>query len=176
MERNSVCSDRTLIVSYSYSGHTHRLAQALQTMTGGDRCEIYPWQPYPAAFPELLRQVKREIETQHHPRLLPVRRTPRGYSVLLVGTPNWCGTIAPPLASWLYRNDLSGKVILPFCSHCGGVSGDLRRDIQALCPRADVLTPLSILEDCGQPEPLLRQWLAQAGIPLARTGAPANET
>ena len=34
------------------------------------------------------------------------------------GKPNWCGTIAPPLASWLHKNDLSGKILLPFYSHC----------------------------------------------------------
>ena len=50
---------RFLIVSYSYSGHTHRVAEALQHLTGGDWCEIYPWQPYPAAFPELLEQVRK---------------------------------------------------------------------------------------------------------------------
>ena len=43
-----------LIVSYSYSGNTHRIAQEIQKMTGGNWCEIYPWQPYPMAFPELL--------------------------------------------------------------------------------------------------------------------------
>lgn len=32
---------RLLIVSYSYSGHTHRLAEAIQHLTGGDWCEIY---------------------------------------------------------------------------------------------------------------------------------------
>ena len=48
---------RPLIVSYSYTGHTQRIAQELQRMTNGDLCDIYPWQPYPMAFSELLRQV-----------------------------------------------------------------------------------------------------------------------
>lgn len=48
-----------LIVSYSYSGNTHQIARGIQAATGGDRCEIHPWQPYPTAFPELLEQVKR---------------------------------------------------------------------------------------------------------------------
>ena len=28
------------IVSYSYTGHTHQIAQAIHTLTGGDWCEI----------------------------------------------------------------------------------------------------------------------------------------
>ena len=31
-----------LIVSYSYSGNTHRIARGIQEFTGGDRYEIYP--------------------------------------------------------------------------------------------------------------------------------------
>ena len=78
---------RFLIVSYSYSGHTHRVAEALQQITGGDWCEIYPWQPYPAAFPELLSQARKEIQGHVRPRLLPVSIPPRPYPVIFVGTP-----------------------------------------------------------------------------------------
>ena len=31
---------RPLIVSYSYSGHTHRIAQALHALTGGVPCDF----------------------------------------------------------------------------------------------------------------------------------------
>lgn len=155
---------RFLIVSYSYSGHTHRVAEAIQHLTGGDWCEIYPWQPYPAAFPELLEQVRKEIQGRSYPRLLPAARTPRPYPVILVGTPNWCGTLAPPLASWLYHNDLSGKRILPFYAHCG-VPCDLRRDIQALCPRAEVGEPLGVLDrETDEAAEQIQPWLLRAGL------------
>lgn len=157
--------ERLLIISYSYSGHTHRVAEAIQHLTGGDWCEIYPWQPYPMAFPELLEQVRKEIHGRYYPRLLPSTHTPRPYPVIFVGTPNWCGTLAPPLASWLYHHDLSGKIILPFYAHCGGVPCDLRRDIQALCPRAEVEEALGVLDrEADEAEEPIQQWLLRAGI------------
>lgn len=156
---------RPLIVSYSYSGNTHQIAQGIQGVTGGDWCEIHPWQPYPMAFPELLEQVKREVQSGYHPRLLPGSYSPRPYQVVFVGTPNWCGTIAPPLASWLYKNNLGGKIILPFYSHCGGASGDLRGDIARLCPKADVREALSVIGDGGEHlMKTLQQWFVKIGI------------
>ena len=166
---NAIAMSRPLVVSYSYSGNTQRIAQGLQAMTGGDWCEIHPWQPYPMAFPELLEQVKREIQSQYRPRLLPGTRSPRPYQIIFVGSPNWCGTIAPPLASWLYKNDLTGKRILPFYSHCGGVSGDLRGDIARLCPNADVREALGLFDDGGDLTDTLRQWFEKNRITITRS-------
>lgn len=149
-----------LIVSYSYTGHTQRIAREIQTLTGADWCEIYPWQPYPMAFPELLEQVRKEIQTGYHPRLLPGTSDPKPYPVIFAGSPNWCGNIAPPLASWLAKHDLSGKMILPFYSHCGGVSCDFSREIARLCPGAKVREALGVLENPGADLPrILQDWI-----------------
>lgn len=129
---------RALIVCYSYSGNTYRVAQAIQQLTGAELCQIFPSQPYPVVFPQLLEQVKREIQTKYRPSLIGNLRSPREFDTVFVGSPNWCGTIAPPLAAWLRGNDLSGKRVLPFASHCGGVAGDMQKDVAALCPKAQV--------------------------------------
>ena len=152
-----------LIISYSYSGNTHQIAKTIQSITGADWSEIYPWQPYPVEFPELLEQVQREVKNGYKPRLLPGAHVPQQYSVVFAGCPNWCGRIAPPLASWLSKYDLSGKVILPFYSHCGGVAGDLAGDIAALCPKADIRAALSIIGTGGMDLPvILRDWISHA--------------
>lgn len=87
---------KPLIVSYSYAGHTHRIAQALSALTGGDWCEIYPWQPYPMAFPELLEQVEKEIQARYYPRLLIGAASAREYSVILPVPPTGAGTSRRP--------------------------------------------------------------------------------
>ena len=48
--------DRPLIISYS--GNTHRITQGIQTATGGDWCEIHPWQPYPMVFLKLRLNIR----------------------------------------------------------------------------------------------------------------------
>lgn len=155
---------RPLIVSYSYSGNTHTIAEKIQTLTGGDWCEIYPWQPYPMDYQKLISQAKREIAFHFRPKLLPAA-SPRSYSVIFVGSPNWCGTIAPPVASWLVKNDLSYKVILPFCSSGGGPSDGIGRDIAGLCPKADVRKTLNVVNDGGADIlKTLEKWLEKNGV------------
>lgn len=163
---------KALIVSYSYSGHTHQIARAIQALTGADWCELHPWQPYPVEFPALLCQVRQEIKTGYRPRLLPGALSPQDYPVVFVGSPNWCSTIAPPLASWLAGKDWSGKVIFPFYSHCGGAVGNLGADIAALCPGAEVREALGILQ-VGQTNLLqeIQSWLETAGVPLQMVAA-----
>lgn len=162
-EQSRDIQTKALIVSYSYSGNIHEIARTLQSVTGADWCEIYPWQPYPVEFPELLQQVQRKVKHGYRPRLLPGAKSPRQYSTVFVGSPNWCGTIAPPLAAWLSGHALSGKRILPFYSHCGGVAGDLAGDITALCPKADVGPALGVIgKGKGNLSALLRDWIRQA--------------
>ena len=113
-----------LIVCYSYSGNTYRVAQAIQQMTQAELCQIFPSQPYPVVFSQLLEQVKREVKTKYRPPLIGNLRSPREFDTVFVGSPNWCGTIAPPLAAWLRGNDLSGKtgaaLCLPLRGRCRG--------------------------------------------------------
>ncbi len=49
------------------------------------------------------------------------------YDTLLVGTPNWFGTIAPPVQTFLKDSDLSGKRVAPFCTNGGGGFGTIPR-------------------------------------------------
>lgn len=160
---------KILIVSYSYSGNTHRIAKEIRMAVGGDSYTIFPWQPYPMEFSELLRQVKEEVKTKYRPRLLPVNVVSANYDIIFAGSPNWCGTIAPPLYSWLYYSKLDGKIILPFVSHCGGTQGDIQKDISRLCPKSEVRETLYVLDstlDDGRTFPdLLARWLEKNQIP-----------
>ena len=65
MEENS------LIVCYSYSGKTRRIAEMIQEQTGGRLSRIYPRQPYPSDFETLLLQVKEEIRDREENFAVP---------------------------------------------------------------------------------------------------------
>lgn len=153
---------KILIACYSYSGNTRRIAEEIRNQTGGTLCPIYPSQPYPASFERLLRKVREEISSGTRPPLLPVSESAEKYDIIFAGSPNWCGTIAPPLASWLYRNDLRGKVLIPFFSHCGGDRGNTEKDLKELCPEARLGESLYVLDDGNERlQDVIRTWLGK---------------
>lgn len=158
---------KILIVSYSYTGNTHRIASVLRDLTGGDWCEIYPRHPYPIDFEKRLRQVRKEVDKGYLPSLMPGTIHPKDYTTIFIGSPNWCGTIAPPIASYLAKNSFSGKTLLPFFSHCGGGNGNgkLEIDIRHLCKGADIGSSFSAINDGGDElVGKVSDWLSELGI------------
>lgn len=155
--------ENILIICYSYSGKTRRIAEMIQKQTGGRLSRIYPRQPYPADFERLLSQVKEETETGKYPSLFPAAESADKYEVIFVGSPNWCGTIAPPLTAWLSENDLAGKVLLPFFSHCGGEDKGMGQAVRNLCPAAKMGSSLYVLEDGSEDlQEMVQVWLKQS--------------
>lgn len=154
--------ENILIVCYSYSGKTRRIAEMIQEQTGGRFSRIYPRQPYPSDFETLLLQVKEEIRTGKKILLFPVDENADKYDVVFVGSPNWCGTIAPPVASWLEENDLNGKIVLPFFSHCGGEDNGMEQAVRDLCPAAKMGSSLYVLENGSEDlHDMIQTWLKQ---------------
>lgn len=151
-----------LIVCYSYSGKTRKIAEVIQEQTGGRLSQIYPRQPYPADFDRLLSQVREESRSGKFPMLLPVTESADIYDVVFVGSPNWCGTIAPPLAAWLKKNDMAGKVLLPFFSHCGGEDKGMEETVRKLCPAAKIGSSLYVLENGRENlQDMVQTWLEE---------------
>lgn len=144
---NDCMKGNILIVCYSYSGKTRKIAEMIQEQTGGILSQIYPRQPYPADFERLLNQVREESRSGKFPTLLPVTESADQYDVIFAGSPNWCGTIAPPLAAWLKGNDMTGKLLLPFFSHCGGEDKGMEQAVRKLCPAAKMGSSLYVLEN-----------------------------
>ena len=65
------------------------------------------------------------------------------YDVIFVGTPNWWGTMAPPVRTWVTQSKdaLKGKTVCLFQTHGGGGMQSLGRDFAALLQESKVLEP-----------------------------------
>ncbi|HHW02150.1 MAG TPA: flavodoxin [Thermoanaerobacterales bacterium] len=138
-----------LIVYYSHSGNTQKVAKLIQQETGGVLCEIQPEIAYPASYNAVVEQAKKEIQAGYRPEIKNTVPDLEPYDTIFVGSPNWWSTVAPPIATFLSKNNLSGKTIIPFCTHGGGGLGHIQQDINRLCPQSRVLDCFALYGDGG---------------------------
>lgn len=129
----------TLIVYYSHSGNTRKLANLIAQQIDADCLEIIPEKPYPNDYTSVVNQAKQEISRNFRPTLKNAQINLNKYTTIFIGSPNWWSSIAPPIATFIDTNDLSAKKIIPFCTHGGGGFGHIPQDIKRLCKNATVL-------------------------------------
>lgn len=135
---------RALVVYYSRSGNTRVVAEAIHAAVGGDIVELQPVTPYPEAYRATTDQARRELASDYKPPLKNRIEQIEAYDVVFVGSPNWWGTVAGPVRTFLSEYDLSGKRIAPFITHEGSALGRSVADIKAVCPKAAVLDGLAV--------------------------------
>ncbi|WP_319641641.1 flavodoxin [Methanovulcanius yangii] len=158
-------TDRSTLVAYfSHSGNTRVLAHQIHDIADGDVFEIDPVDQYPREYNAVVGQARLELDREFLPELKTKVADMDSYDVMFIGYPNWWGTIPRPVASFLSAYDLSGKTIVPFCTHEGSGLGRSEADIQGLCPRSTVPEGLAIrgsrVHDADE---LVRLWLRERG-------------
>lgn len=140
---------KTLIAYFSYMGHTRGIAQQIQEQIGGTLFEIQPATAYSSDYDTTEAQGRKETRECYHPPLTGQVADLDTYDAILLGTPNWFNTIAPPVATFLSESNMDGKKVAVFCTNGGGGLGHIPADVAALCKGAEVLDSLNIYEDGG---------------------------
>ena len=123
---------KILIAFYSWSGNTRAAARQIQQVIGGDLFEIKTVKPYPRDHRDCAKFAKKELETKTMPALTGVPDI-SGYRIIFIGSPNWWGTMATPVYSFIRELDLSGKIVVPFFTHGGGGMHNCETDMKAAC-------------------------------------------
>ena len=135
---------KTLVIYFSHSGNTRFLAEMIHQQVGGDLVELKTVQPYPEAYDAVVDQAKREQQANFRPQLATTMDNLASYATIYIGYPNWWGTMPMALFTFLESNDLSGKTIIPFCTHEGSELGRSLADLKTRAPRATVRDGLAI--------------------------------
>lgn len=130
---------KALVVYYSYSKTTKKLAESIAIITDGDIRELIPETPYSFTYNGATKQVRNEIERGYCPKLLSGNESISDYEYIFIGTPNWFKSFAPPILSFLRSVDLDGKIIIPFCTHGGGGFGEIEINISKEYPHSRML-------------------------------------
>ena len=122
---------KELIIFYSYSGQTRRVAEILQKVTDADVYEIRTINSYPSNPHETAIISIEERATGNLPAIQKNSPDLSKYAVIYLGGPIWNSNIATPLASFLAENSLAGKVVKPFWTYQSSDESGCFSDLKA---------------------------------------------
>lgn len=128
-------SSKTLVVYYSATGSTERIANMIAAETGADVFVITPVEPYTDADLNWTDNNSRVVYEHDHPEaqneVALTEITPENwenYETVYIGYPIWWGIAAWPVNQFVTGNDFTGKAVIPFCTSASsglGQSGTL---------------------------------------------------
>ena len=131
--------NKTLVLFFSHSGNTRKLAAMIHDRVGGDMVELKTVNSYTQEYDALTKFAKKEQQANARPALATELPNLGEYGTVFLGYPNWWGTMPMALFTLLDNYDFSGKTIIPFCTHGGSRLGRRVDEIRKLCPKARVL-------------------------------------
>jgi flavodoxin len=131
--------EKILVLYYSQTGNTKAVAEEFANRLGADIEEITAIVPYDGDFQATIERCKEEMALDSLPDINCLKHNINEYDVIFIGYPVWFGTYAPPIASFLKDNNLSGKKIVPFCTFGSGGLFSSSADLAAKLPEATIL-------------------------------------
>ena len=129
---------KTLVVYFSATGNTERVAEMIAETTGGDLFELEPADPYTDEdlnYNDENSRVSQEYADESLRNVELVATTMEGfdeYENVFVGYPVWWGIAAWPVNTFIEANDFTGKTVIPFCTSASsglGESGELLAEL-----------------------------------------------
>lgn len=135
---NTTSSGKVLVVYFSASGNTKRVAEYIAEAAGGDLFEIVPTEVYTSNdlnWTNSDSRVSREHDDESL-RDVPLTTTEvenwDDYDTVFIGYPIWWGIAAWPVDNFVKNNNFSDKTVIPFATSSSsgmGQSGTLLEEM-----------------------------------------------
>jgi flavodoxin len=157
----------TLIVYYSLFKSTESLALEIAVQTGGTLRELIPDKNYSFEYNTAAKEVRNQVSRGFCPKLISGNEPIDDYQTIFIGSPNWFKTLAPPVMSFLRQHNLTGKTIIPFCTHGGGGFGQIENDIAKECSKSIILPGIAANGTVTSEE--VTNWLKTIGYKVSNS-------
>ncbi|MCR4775013.1 MAG: flavodoxin [Saccharofermentans sp.] len=150
---------------YVKTGNTEIVAGIMNDLISADTFKIDMKQPYSPVYMTCIDEAKKDLKENARPELSTYIGSIDGYDTIILGFPNYWGTIPMAVATFLERYDFSDKTILPFCTNEGSGMGSSERDIKKYAKGADVKKGLSITgSQAADSKEAVKRWFAANGL------------
>lgn len=134
---------KVLIVYFSATGTTERVANTIHSQVESDIYEIVPQVPYTSADLNYSNSSCRANQEQNDPNARPAINGSveniEDYDTIFLGYPIWWGQAPKIIYTFLESYDFGfeGVTIIPFCTSGGSAMGTSARNLHGLAPQAN---------------------------------------
>ena len=150
---------------YVEVGNTEIVVGLMKEMIEADTFKIEMKTPYSPDYMTCIDEAKKDLKEKARPELTNYLDSIDEYDTVVLGYPNYWGTIPMAVATFLERYDFSGKTILPLCTNEGSGMGGSERMIKQCAKGATVKRGLSINgSNAANSGPAVKRWLAENGM------------
>lgn len=112
-------SAKSLVVYFSWSGTTEKMAKMIASSTDADLWKIEATQAYPESYGKCAEVVKEELDNGIIRKVKGKVPDFSKYDSIFVGVPVWWHTAPTLVTNFLeeHKAQLKGKTIIPFCTY-----------------------------------------------------------
>ncbi len=147
-------------------GNTEIVAEMIAETVGADTFKIESTEEYPTTYDGLLDISKKEQNDP--PQIANTVDNISDYDTIFLGYPIWWGDTPTIIKVFLQSYDLSGKTIIPFCTHGGSGLSGTDKTISELCPDSTIGESLAIRGSTAQNDrdstkESVTKWLEETG-------------
>ncbi len=140
-------------------GNTEIVAEKIAKFLGADLFKLETERSYSTEYYACCDEAKEEQNNDARPALKSVPDI-SSFDTIILGYPNWWGTM--PMAVWTFLDsvDTSGKTIYPFCTNEGSGMGRSASDLAKLAPSANIQKGLAIIgSHANEADEMIKNWL-----------------
>ena len=155
--------DKKVIIAYfTWGGRSGEIAQMIHQKVGGDIYEIVRDPDYPADYDSILDVAAKEVDENARPKIAGEMPDLSKYDVIILGYPAWWFTAPMIIPSFLEKQHLDGKLIVPYmCSFTNPIEVSLPAIAHA-APGAKIFQGLTLDKDTDYN--VIDPWLQKAGF------------
>ncbi len=150
---------KTAIVYYSYTGTTKWYLKQIAEEISVDLIEIKPTKSLHSTGLKSYIQGGSQSFRKTTPNLMPYDFDGSKYDLILIASPVWAFTFAPPIRSFLKKESITGKKVSFFITH-QGAPGATAKHFEKILKGNEIIQGLEINTKKNKEEnlPLVKQW------------------
>lgn len=131
---------KILVVFYSRSGRTKKIAEAISDILKCDKEEIFDTKNR-KGIPGFL-SAGTDANLRRLTAIKEIKNNPSLYDLVIIGTPIWSSNISTPIRTYLSLHKDNFKKVAFFCARLGSDTKKVFDDMKNLCQK----TPIALLE------------------------------